>query len=407
MKKLKENKYFNIGLTTFLIIAACIIFFFLIFKLNLIIDSILWIIKLFIPFIIGFVFAYLLNPIVDFFQNKLFLNSIKKIKLKDDKKLKISRYSSIFLTFIIVIIILVLSFDFIIPELLKSLEILIVNIPIYLEQIKNYLLGLIDNHKDLENIILNNYDAINSSLVNTINNNFLPKIEEWVVLFSNGLFGLIKVLYNTVLGFIISIYFLLDKENFQAQLKKVLYALFSVKKANSIIDSARYTDKIFGGFIMSKLTICLILALVTFIFLTIFNFPYAIIIALLVGITNIIPYFGPFIGGIPSALIILLQDPSKFWLLIIYLVAIQQIEGYYLEPKIMGMKTGIKSFWVLFAIIIFGGAFGLVGMIIGVPIFAIIYAYMGKKLNKILNKKKLPVETEKYVNIDKLNYKKR
>ncbi|MDD2238266.1 MAG: AI-2E family transporter [Bacilli bacterium] len=407
MKKLKENKYFNIGLTTFLIIAACIIFFFLIFKLNLIIDSILWIIKLFIPFIIGFVFAYLLNPIVDFFQNKLFLNSIKKIKLKDDKKLKISRYSSIFLTFIIVIIILVLSFDFIIPELLKSLEILIVNIPIYLEQIKNYLLGLIDNHKDLENIILNNYDAISTSLVNTINNNFLPKIEEWVVLFSNGLFGLIKVLYNTVLGFIISIYFLLDKENFQAQLKKVLYALFSVKKANSIIDSARYTDKIFGGFIMSKLTICLILALVTFIFLTIFNFPYAIIIALLVGITNIIPYFGPFIGGIPSALIILLQDPSKFWLLIIYLVAIQQIEGYYLEPKIMGMKTGIKSFWVLFAIIIFGGAFGLVGMIIGVPIFAIIYAYMGKKLNKILNKKKLPVETEKYVNIDKLNYKKR
>lgn len=407
MKKLKENKYFNIGLTTFLIIAACIIFFFLIFKLNLIIDSILWIIKLFIPFIIGFVFAYLLNPIVDFFQNKLFLNSIKKIKLKDDKKLKISRYSSIFLTFIIVIIILVLSFDFIIPELLKSLEILIVNIPIYLEQIKNYLLGLIDNHKDLENIILNNYDAISTSLVNTINNNFLPKIEEWVVLFSNGLVGLIKVLYNTVLGFIISIYFLLDKENFQAQLKKVLYALFSVKKANSIIDSARYTDKIFGGFIMSKLMICLILALVTFIFLTIFNFPYAIIIALLVGITNIIPYFGPFIGGIPSALIILLQDPSKFWLLIIYLVAIQQIEGYYLEPKIMGMKTGIKSFWVLFAIIIFGGAFGLVGMIIGVPIFAIIYAYMGKKLNKILNKKKLPVETEKYVNIDKLNYKKR
>lgn len=407
MKKLKENKYFNIGLTIFLIIAACIIFFFLIFKLKLIIDSISWIIKLFIPFIIGFVFAYLLNPIVDFFQNKLFLNSIKKIKLKDDKKLKISRYSSIFLTFIIVIIILVLSFDFIIPELLKSLEILIVNIPIYLEQIKNYLLGLIDNHKDLENIILNNYDAINSSLVNTINNNFLPKIEEWVVLFSNGLVGLIKVLYNTVLGFIISIYFLLDKENFQAQLKKVLYALFSVKKANSIIDSARYTDKIFGGFIMSKLMICLILALVTFIFLTIFNFPYAIIIALLVGITNIIPYFGPFIGGIPSALIILLQDPSKFWLLIIYLVAIQQIEGYYLEPKIMGMKTGIKSFWVLFAIIIFGGAFGLVGMIIGVPIFAIIYAYMGKKLNKILNKKKLPVETEKYVNIDKLNYKKR
>lgn len=407
MKKLKENKYFNIGLTIFLIIAACIIFFFLIFKLKLIIDSILWIIKLFIPFIIGFVFAYLLNPIVDFFQNKLFLNSIKKIKLKDDKKLKISRYSSIFLTFIIVIIILVLSFDFIIPELLKSLEILIVNIPIYLEQIKNYLLGLIDNHKDLENIILNNYDAISTSLVNTINNNFLPKIEEWVVLFSNGLVGLIKVLYNTVLGFIISIYFLLDKENFQAQLKKVLYALFSVKKANSIIDSARYTDKIFGGFIMSKLTICLILALVTFIFLTIFNFPYAIIIALLVGITNIIPYFGPFIGGIPSTLIILLQDPSKFWLLIIYLVAIQQIEGYYLEPKIMGMKTGIKSFWVLFAIIIFGGAFGLVGMIIGVPIFAIIYAYMGKKLNKILNKKKLPVETEKYVNIDKLNYKKR
>lgn len=403
MKKIIENKYFKLGLTIFLIIAACIVFFFLIFKINYVIDVISWIIKLISPFIIGFVFAYLLNPIVDFFQNKFFLKIIKKIKIKEEKKFKIARFSSILITCVIVIAIILILFDFIIPELLKSLEILIINIPVYLEQIKNYLLRLIENHKDLENIVINNYDAINNYLLNLINNNFLPKIEEWIVMFSNGLFGAIKVLYNIIIGFIISIYFLHDKEGFKAQIKKILYAFFSIKKANNLIENAKHTDKIFGGFIMSKILVCILVAIITFVFLTIFRVPYAILIASLVGITNIIPYFGPFIGGVPSLLIVLLQDPSKFWLVLIYLVAIQQIEGYYIEPKLTGMKTGIKSFWVLFAIIIFGGAFGITGMIVGVPIFAIIYGYVDNKINKILLKKNLPVETSKYSNIDKIS----
>lgn len=401
MKQIIENKYFKLGLTIFLIIASCIVFFFAIYKINYILGAISWIIKLISPFIIGFVFAYLLNPIVDFFQDNFFIKIVKNIKIKEEKKLKIARFSSILLTCILVIATILILFDFIIPELLKSLEILIINIPVYLEQIRNYLLGLIEDHKDLENIILNNYDAINSYLLNAINNNFLPKIEEWIVIFSNGLFGAIKVLFNIILGFIISIYFLHDKEGFKAQVKKILYAFFSVEKANKLITNAKHTDKIFGGFIMSKILVCLLVAVITFVFLAIFRVPYAILIASLVGITNIIPYFGPFIGGIPSILIVLLQDPSKFWLVLIYLIAIQQIEGYYIEPKLTGMKTGIKSFWVLFAIIIFGGAFGISGMIVGVPIFAIIYGYVDNKINNILLKKKLPIETLEYANIDK------
>lgn len=403
MKKIIEDKYFKLGLTVFLIIVSCITFYFIVEKVNYIILGFKWIIKIFTPFIIGFTFAYLLNPLVIFFEDlfkNLFLN---KSKLKEVTQHKISRFSSITITCIVTIGLTVLLFSFVIPELLTSIETLVMNIPMYLEKTKNYLLGLLDNHDDLRNMFLNNYDAINNYFVNIINETFLPKIEEWITIVSNGLFGAVKVLFDVIMGFIIAIYFLYDKEIFKAQLKKTLYSIFNVKFVNKLIENGRHTDQVFGNFIVGKILETFVFCLLSFIFLAIFGYPYALLISVIIGITNIIPYFGPYIGGIPSAFLVLLQAPDKFWPFIIFLVVIQQIDNYVIGPFLTGTKIGIKSFWVLFAIMVFGGIFGLVGMLIGVPLFALLYGYITNRCNNRLVKKKLPTETYKYDKLTKIN----
>lgn len=403
MKKITEDKYFKLGLTVFLIIAACISFFFLIYKFDFIIKSFNWIVRIFTPFIIGFTFAYLLNPLVKVIESLILEYILKKINIKDKSKEKISRFLGITTICIITIGLVVLLFSFVIPELLTSIESLITNTPLYLEKSKNYLLGLLKNHGELESMVINNYDAINTYFMNAINDTLLPKIEEWIVIFSNGVFGAVKVLFNVIMGFIISIYFLYDKEVFISQIKKGLYGVFSIRSANNIIDNARHTDKIFGNFIVGKLLVTIVFCLLSFIFLALFGFPYALLISVILGITNIIPYFGPYIGGIPSAFLVLLQAPSKFWPFLIFLVIMQQIDNYIVGPYLTGTKIGIKSFWVLFAIMIFGGLFGLIGMLIGVPIFALLYGYISNKFNTMLIKKKLPIDTNEYEKLIRIN----
>lgn len=403
MKKIIEDKYFKLGLTVFLIIAACISFFFIIYKFNFIINGIGWIIKLFTPFIIGFVFAYLLNPLVRFFEKLLMSYIFKKTKINEKTKIKLSRFLSITIMCVLTIGLLVLLFSFVIPELLTSIESLVMNMPIYFEKTKIYLLGLLKNHNDLETVVLNNYDAINVYLMNILNDTILPKIEEWIVIFSNGVFGAVKVLFNLIMGFIISIYFLYDKEKFKGQIKKGLYSMLSIRLANNVIDNARHTDQIFGNFIISKILTTIVFCLLSFIFLALFGYPYALLISVIISITNIIPYFGPYIGGLPSAFLVLLQAPEKFWPFVIFLVIIQQIDNYIIGPYLTGTKIGIKSFWVLFAIMIFGGLFGLVGMLIGVPIFALLYGYISNKCNTRLVRKKLPTETYKYEKLRRIN----
>lgn len=395
MKNLKTNKLFQLGLTIFLIIAASILFFFLIFKIDIIWSHLIKIIKILTPFIIGTMIAYLLNPIVKFFKNKIFNKLLSKTKLKETEK--ISKFLSIFFTYIIILGLLIVSLVIVIPELLESIETIITNSPSYFTQIEKYLLGIIKNHPELEKIVLNNYEAIVTYSLNILNNNLLPQVEELIIMFSSGIYGAIKVIYNVVIGLIVSVYFLHDTENFKGQTKKTLYALFNKEKASNIIKTSKRANEVFGGFLKSKLLTSFLLLIITFIFLISFNIPYALLIAILIGVTNVIPYFGPFMGGIPGALLVLLHAPSKLWIVVLYLIVIQQVEGNIISPKLAGKKVGIKSFWVLFAIILFGGTFGIPGMIVGVPIFALIYGYIRNKLDQKLKKKKLPTETKEYI----------
>jgi predicted PurR-regulated permease PerM len=232
----------------------------------------------------------------------------------------------------------------------------------------------------------------------------LPYFEELISRTSTSLVGSIitifKSLLNFIIGIIISIYLLVDKERFIAQAKKVLYAFLTRERANNFINNLRYSDKIFGGFISGKIIDSLIIGVLCYIGMLVLRLPYSVLIAVLVGITNIIPYFGPFIGAIPSAFFILMIDPKKCLVFVIFILILQQFDGNILGPKILGDSTGLNSFWVIFSITVFSGLFGILGMFIGVPVFAVIYAAFKTLINKRLEIKHMPVETSYYIDYD-------
>ena len=399
-EKIKENKYYQLGLTIFMVIGACILLTFIIFNIDKIWKFLETIVGLFSPFIIGFVFAYLLNPIVIFFKKNVFDKFVKKDKVANN--LSLLTTCVIFLTLTIIL------FNSIIPALLKSIQSLVVNMPTYIKDIKDYLIAKTDS-SGLAEAINANYSTINESL-NTMINNFLPKLEDMITIVSNGLFGAVKVVFKVFMGFVISIYYLSDKDNFVAGTKKIIYSIFGVKVANHIMDNARHTNDIFGNFIVGKLLDGFTIGFITFIFLTILGFSdYALLIGVTVGLTNMIPYFGPYIGTIPSALLILMDEVhggGKMCIIfIIFIIALQQIDSYVIEPNLCGSKTGLKSFWVLASILFFGDAFGIIGLLLGVPVFALIYGYVHNLVTIRLEEKNLPSETKDYIDLERINSK--
>ena len=324
------------------------------------------------------------------------------------KKDKVANNLSLLTTCVIFLTLTIILFNSIIPALLKSIQSLVVNMPTYIKDIKDYLIAKTDS-SGLAEAINANYSTINESL-NTMINNFLPKLEDMITIVSNGLFGAVKVVFKVFMGFVISIYYLSDKDNFVAGTKKIIYSIFGVKVANHIMDNARHTNDIFGNFIVGKLLDGFTIGFITFIFLTILGFSdYALLIGVTVGLTNMIPYFGPYIGTIPSALLILMDEVhggGKMCIIfIIFIIALQQIDSYVIEPNLCGSKTGLKSFWVLASILFFGDAFGIIGLLLGVPVFALIYGYVHNLVTIRLEEKNLPSETKDYIDLERINSK--
>lgn len=204
---------------------------------------------------------------------------------------------------------------------------------------------------------------------------------------------------NMLIGIVVAVYALIEKDVFVGQTKKLTYTLFKPERANSIIDTARHGDKIFGGFLSGKILDSIIVGVITFICLSIFKMPYTLLISVIIGVTNIIPFFGPFIGAIPCAFFILLIDPVQCLWFVIFIVILQQIDGNIIGPKILGTTTGISEFWVTFALLLFGGLFGFIGMIIGVPLFAVIYYIIKNLVNKKIQERGLPTQSALYHDI--------
>lgn len=402
MKEKIQNKYVAWGVTIFSVLAALMLLFFAIYRWNYICSFIELIFTILMPFIYGLAIAYLMNPIVNFLEDKVYNKLLKKVLKRKKERSKFSRVLSLCTSTIIFIGLLVACLSFLFPEILKSFEMLVTNINIYLSNSKNLIINLFGNSEEIQMFINDNYGKISEFLNEALNEGIFNDL---MTTLGNSIFGTLKFLYNLVIGYIISIYVLFDKEKFKAQIKKLLYTFFDNETINVILENTRYTDKVFGGFFAGKLLDSLIIGVICFMCLVIFNIPYALIVSVIVGVTNIIPYFGPFIGAIPSAFLILLVDPWKCVMFLIFIFILQQIDGNIIGPKILGSKTGLSSFWVLFSLLIFGGLFGIVGMIIGVPIFSILYSFVNGLIKKKLESKKLPTNSKDYEYLDHIDEK--
>ena len=396
MKEKLQNKYLAWGLTAFCVLAALLLLFFAISSSHHIIGFCKKIFVILTPFIYGLVIAYIMNPVVNFFDQKVYSKLIDKVTKKKKNYKKVIRCLSLITSSAIFIGCLLTCLSFLFPEIMKSLEMLVTNINTYLANSKDMLINLTGNSEAMTTFINENFSKL-GKFVNSWIDNIV--FEDMLTMISNSIFSVLKVLYNLIIGYIISIYVLFDKEKFKAQIKKLLYTFFDNETINIILENVRYTDRVFGGFFTGKLIDSLIIGILCFIAMLILDMPYALVVAMIVGITNIIPYFGPFIGAVPSAFLIFLVSPGKSIVFLIFILILQQFDGNILGPKILGSKTGLSSFWVLFSLIIFGGLFGMVGMIIGVPIFSILYSFVNGLVKKRLKDKNLPIDSKDYNNL--------
>ncbi len=371
----------------FIVIAASILFLLALLNMGAILDAIGKLFSILTPFIVGFVLAYLLNNFVKFFENKVFCIFNRK-----KKRPKLIRVLSIITSVLIFFGIIVALFYIIIPEIYNSISNLVSNVPKYLEMLDDLTQQIYDKlniHSDAvedvlfswKNLILNASDSIAK---------LLPGLLDLSVQITSGV-------TNALIGFIISIYMLMKKELFFAQLKKFLFAILPYNFTLRLIRLSRDSNKVFTGFITGKLLSSLIVGILCYIGMLIFGMPYALLISVIIGVTNIIPFFGPFIGAIPSAIIILLADPMMALWFIIFIIALQQIQGNVIEPRILGEVTGLSAFWVMFALLFFGGLFGVVGLLLGVPTFAVIYSIIRALIENRLAKKGMSRSTKDYL----------
>ncbi|MEG1311195.1 MAG: AI-2E family transporter [Romboutsia sp.] len=383
-----NKRYTTIAMYSFIVICCSIIFYSILSQMSVFTGKLSVMISTLQPFIIGFVMAYLLNFILEFYENKLLkLDYFKKLKNKSKRGI------GILLTYATAFFVMYVFMQFVFPQVIDSIVGLANDIPTYVSNVSKLLDGIVAK-LDVDS----QYLGIAIDRWNDVVNYTIGVVSNLIPILGGMLTTIASSVWNIILGLVVSIYLLLDKEKFCALSKKITFALLSKENAEIAVNLAHRSNDTFGKFISGKILDSFIIGVLTFIILTVFKIPYTLLISVIIGITNIIPFFGPFFGAVPSAIIILFVSPIKaLWFLLIILV-IQQIDGNIIGPKILGDSIGISAFWILFSLLVAGKILGLVGMIIGVPLFAIIYSVIKDIIESKLGKRGLPKETMDYMN---------
>lgn len=394
-EKHRENIYFRWGLTAFVVIVACIVVAQFVTKLTAFFGILGALARTLAPVLYGLGIAYLLDPIVGRVERVLKPRLASYIK-RPGKAEALSRGIGVLVALVVMILVVWALISMILPQLLDSLNTIFGNLPSYYNTLSGWVTDL------LERTNIEAADFTNSIMEEVYNflkewlSSLLPKVQSIVVNLTTSVVGMAKALLNLIIGVIISIYLLMGKKKFLAQAKKLCYGLLGVKKAGYVCNVCTFANQAFGGFIGGKIIDSAIIGVLCFIGLSILDMPYTMLISIIVGVTNIIPFFGPYIGAIPSALLLLVIDPMMSLYFIIFILVLQQLDGNVIGPMILGDATGLDGFWVVLAILVFGSFYGLLGMIIGVPLFAVIYKIVSEITNRLLQHKGLSTVTSDY-----------
>lgn len=378
------KRYLKIGITGAAILASGILCAFVLFKMPVIIFVLKGITEILKPFLYGVVFAYLLAPLCNKIEEKLF-QFFPKAKAKARRFIC---FIAIVISLCVAIALIWLIIMMIIPQVWDSVMKIIQMVPQKLIVVNNWIEHMLENQPELQAYFEEFSSQAESNIDSLLNVDTIQKVQSIINSLSVQLFGVLGVVKNIFLGLLISAYLLGSRKLFGAQAGLILHGVFSDKWAKIIEEEIRYTDKMFNGFLVGKIIDSAIIGLLCFAGTSIMGFEAPAFISVIIGITNIIPFFGPFIGAIPCGLLLLLENPMHCLYFIIFIFVLQQLDGNVIGPKILGNTTGVSSFWVLFAILLFGGMWGVVGMVIGVPLFAVIYDIIRKLVYRGLRKHK-------------------
>ena len=354
-------------------ISLSIIFFFLIYRFDGFGDAISTLTGILMPFIYGAVIAYLLKPVCNTIE--AFLRRFIPEKMKG-----LINALSVTFTILFGLLLIYALCMMIIPQLITSVTTLYYTAQANITKFMYWAnhLEFIEKNEQIMELLNSAYAALNTNLDTWIKNTLLPSMQNILSGAALGVLNVVVVLKNLVIGIIVAVYMLASRKRFVQQGKMVLYSVVKPRWASLITEEVKYADRMFGGFINGKILDSAIIGLLCYIGCLIFKFPSALLVSVIIGVTNVIPFFGPFIGAIPATLLILIQNPIKALWFVLFVLVLQQLDGNIIGPKILGNTTGLSSFWVLFAILLFGGLWGFAGMIVGVPLFAVIYDVIKK-----------------------------
>ncbi len=384
MKIVPNKKYNTVALYAALVIAANVLLIVAILKFDAIASVFGTLMSVLSPVIWGLIIAFLMNPIM--------VNTEKLFKKKKEGSSgKLMRAFSVTIASLVFLGIVVGLLVIVVPELVESIKNLFNNMGDLRNKLENWIKNTFSNYPSLVDTATEKIDAFTKD-ASVIFEKIQPMMDDLV----SGAWDVLSFIKDFVLGFIVSIYMLCNKETLLAQIKKTIVSITKKSTCAKIMNVSSQANKVFSGFITGKIIDSIIIGLLCFIGLTLMGMPYNIMIAVIVGVTNIIPFFGPIIGAVPSTLLMLIVDPKKAILLFIFILILQQFDGNILGPKILGDSTGLPGFWVLVSLIICGGLFGFAGMVLAVPMFALLYSFTRSWVENKLKIKKLPVTTEYY-----------
>ena len=398
MKKENWENQIRWGVTAFVVSAAAVGVVYLIFHISAVSAALGKLLSILAPVIYGAVFAYIMCPIYDRVNQSL--ESLFSEKSEPGAHQMFCRGIATLTSVVVLIFIAVGLVSMIIPEIVQSITNLANTLPDNVAAFYEETAVKLADYPDAQEMLEQIYSQAEAVLSGFLKDTLFPNVKSIMASLSVGLLSAVVWIKNIIIGLIVMAYLLNMKEKLLRQSRKLIFAALPVNWARAVIRECQFINKMFGGFIVGKVVDSIIIGILTFVVLSFMQMPYTMLVSVIVGVTNVIPFFGPFIGAIPCFALILMVSPIKSVYFAVAILVIQQLDGNVIGPRILGNSTGLSSFWVLFSILLFGGLFGFVGMIIAVPLWAVILNLISQLANRELRRKQLPLSSDEYESIE-------